>query len=64
MEVPTDHSAQRCLGIQGATNTLGASVGSKMTKMLSNLGQTMLSKSIVNEENLIETPSINIYAKM
>ena len=64
MEMPTDPSVQRCLGIIGTTKSMGAAIGSQMTKMLSSLGQTLLSKSILNEENLIETPSITIYAKM
>jgi hypothetical protein len=32
--------------------------------MLSDLSRTMLSKSVVNERNLIETPNVNLYAKM
>jgi hypothetical protein len=41
-----------------------ASIGPRLTGMLNDLARTLLSKSVVNEQTLIETPNVNLYAKM
>ena len=64
MKVPDDPQAQRCNGIIDAAKLTGEVVGPQLLKMLSKMSQTMLAKSVVNEEQLIETPSVNIYAKL
>ena len=64
MNVPSDPASQRCQGIVDATKLTSASLGPQLTGMLNDLTRTLLSKSVVNEENLIETPNINLYAKM
>ena len=64
MSVPQDPQAQRCNGIIDAAKLTGESVGPQLLNMLSKMSQTLLAKSVVNEEQLIETPSVNIYAKL
>lgn len=64
MKVPEDPQAQRCGGIIDAAKLTGASVGQKLMDILSQMGQTLLAKSVVNEEQLIETPGVTVYAKM
>ena len=64
MKVPDDPQAQRCNGIIDAAKLTGEVVGPQLLNMLSKMSQTMLAKSVVNEEQLIETPSVNIYAKL
>ena len=64
MKVPEDPQAQRCNGIIDAAKLTGESVGPQLLDMLAKMSQTLLAKSVVNEEQLIETPNINIYAKL
>jgi hypothetical protein len=64
LKIPTDPAGQRCQGIIDAGKLTSATIGPKLTGMLSSLAETLLSKSVVNEQNLIETPNVNIYAKM
>ena len=64
LEVPTDPEVQRCKGISDSAALLGEQAGPQLMNMVSNLAQLLLSKSVVNEETLIETKQINIYTKM
>ena len=64
MSVPTDLAVQRCKGISDSAALLGEQAGPQLMNMISNLAQLLLSKSVVNEETLVETKQINIYTKM
>jgi hypothetical protein len=64
MKIPTDPAGQRCQGIIDAGKLTSATIGPQLTDMLTSLSQTLLSKSVVNEQSLIETPNVNLYAKM
>ena len=64
MKVPEDPLAQKCGGIIDAAKLTGQQVGNQLLDMLSQLSKTLLSKSVVNEKQLIETPSITMYAKL
>ena len=64
MSVPTDPEEKLCKGIKDGAALLGAHEGPELMNMVSNLAQLLLSKSVINEETLIETPEINIYTKM
>ena len=64
MQVPQDPMAQRCGGIVDAAKLTGQRVGQQLLDMLSQMSRTLLAKSVVNEEQLIETESVSIYAKL
>ena len=64
MKIPTDPETQVCQGIKDSAALLGEQAGPQLMDMVSNLAQLLLSKSVVNEETLIETANINIYTKM
>lgn len=64
MDIPTDPEERLCKGIKDSAALLGAQQGPELMKMVSNMAQLMLSKSVINEETLVETPQINIYTKM
>ena len=64
MNIPTDPEERLCMGIRDSAALLGAESGPELMDMLSNLARLLLSKSVLNEETLIETPMINIYTKM
>jgi hypothetical protein len=63
MVVNPDPTKQRCLGIGRATGTAGGDVGGKVTDMINQLTELMLSKSVVGEEFKIDTKNIKIYVK-
>ena len=64
MEINPDPSAQRCLGVTRATGTAGGEVGGKVTDMINQLTELLLSKSVVGEEFKIDTNNVKIYAAM
>ena len=64
MDIPTDPEERLCKGIKDSAALLGAQTGPELMNMISTMAQLLLSKSVVNEETLIETPQINIYTKM
>ena len=64
MKVPEDPAAQKCGGIIDAAKLTGERVGQDLLNMLSQMSQTLLAKSVVNEQQLIETPTVAIYAKL
>ena len=64
MEVNPDPRLQRCLGVSRATGTAGGDVGSKVTDMINQVTELLLSKSVVGEEFEIDTKNIKIYTKM
>ena len=64
MKVPEDPAAQKCGGIIDAAKLTGEQVGQDLLNMLSQMSKTLLAKSVVNEKQLIETPTIAIYAKL
>lgn len=64
MNIPTDPEEKLCKGIKDGAALLGTHAGPELMNMVSDLAQLLLSKSVINEETLIETPGINIYTKM
>jgi hypothetical protein len=64
MQINEDPSKQRCEGISSATGAAGADVGGKVTDMMNQLTELLLSKSVVGEEYEIDTENIKIFAKM
>ena len=64
MEINEDPSKQRCEGISSATGAAGADVGGKVTDMMNQLTDLLLSKSVVGEEYEIDSKNIKIFAKM
>ena len=64
MKINADPSKQRCEGIISATSAAGADVGGKVTDMMNQLTELLLSKSVVGEEHEIDTDNIKIFAKM
>ena len=64
MQINEDPSKQRCEGIGSATGAAGADVGGKVTDMMNQLTELLLSKSVVGEEHEIDTENIKIFAKM
>ena len=64
MEIDPDPEKQRCEGILAATSVAGAQSGGKITSMINQMTELMLSKSVVGEQFEIDTENIKIFAKM
>ena len=54
MNIPTDPEERLCMGIRDSAALLGAESGPELMDMLSKLARLLLSKSVLNEETLIE----------
>ena len=64
MKINADPNKQKCEGILSATGAAGADVGGKVTDMMNQLTELLLSKSVVGEQHEIDTENIKIFATM
>ena len=64
MKINPDPSKQRCEGIASATGVAGADAGGRITDMVNQLTEVLISKSVVGESYEINTDHIKIFAKM
>lgn len=64
MVVPDDPLAQKCGGVVDAAKATGGQTGEKIVNMLEKVALSILQKSVLNEETIIENGGITIYSKM
>ena len=63
MKVPEDPEVQKCQGVVDSAKLVGAEAGVKLLELAAQMARSLLAKSVVNEEVLIETNSVTMYVK-